>query len=342
MQLREVPESLDSDSARSLLAPSVEQIRQAQTRDGAIHWTVDATRLDLWNMLEATMALASWGDLDAVRGALDWAVQHQRPDGGWWAEYRLGEVRAASAWSVVHHAAYLATAVRHAAACGLDPEPYQSAVSRGIEFALAHQNPDGTVAWARAADGSVHGSALRTACSSICLSLADAAALYGHAPDAAEWLSARARIGEAIRSEADSFDQDWPDKSNHAMDWFYPVLAGLGTPEWGAERIDARWDEFIEPNLGCRCVTDEPWVTVAETCELVMALLNLGRPDAARRLFLDVMQLRDVRGRLWMGCQFDLGVWWPREQPSWSSAAAVLAGDALFGWSPAGAIWTQR
>ena len=45
-------------------------------------------------------------------------------------------------------------------------------------------------------------------------------------------------------------------------------------------RLAARWHDFVEEGLGCRCVQEEPWVTVAESCELVMALLAAG--DHAR------------------------------------------------------------
>ena len=64
------------------------------------------------------------------------------------------------------------------------------------------------------------------------------------------------------------------------MDWFYPVLAGVFQGEQGLERINARWHEFVEPGLGCRCENHQPWVTVAESCELTMALLSVG--DVAR------------------------------------------------------------
>ena len=37
-----------------------------------------------------------------------------------------------------------------------------------------------------------------------------------------------------------------------------------------------RWDEFVVPGLGIRCVDTNPWVTGAETCELAMALDTLG------------------------------------------------------------------
>ena len=39
------------------------------------------------------------------------------------------------------------------------------------------------------------------------------------------------------------------------------------------------------PDLGVRCVSDDPWVTGAETCELVIALEAIGDRDKALELF---------------------------------------------------------
>ena len=60
--------------------------------------------------------------------------------------------------------------------------------------------------------------------------------------------------------------------------------------------LDSRWDEFVVPGLGIRCVDTNPWVTGAETCELVMALDCLGDHERALRLFADMQHLR-ARGR---------------------------------------------
>ena len=52
------------------------------------------------------------------------------------------------------------------------------------------------------------------------------------------------------------------------------------------------------PGLGIRCVDTNPWVTGAETCELVLALDALGDRDRALRLFADMQHLRDDGRRL--------------------------------------------
>ena len=55
------------------------------------------------------------------------------------------------------------------------------------------------------------------------------------------------------------------------------------------------------PGLGIRCVDTNPWVTGAETCELVMALDALGDHDRALRLFADMQHLRHEDGSYWTG-----------------------------------------
>ena len=82
------------------------------------------------------------------------------------------------------------------------------------------------------------------------------------------------------------------------MDWYYPVLGGAVRGDAGRALIDARWDTFVEPGLGIRCVRRNPWVTGAETCELVLALDAVGDRDRALRLLADMQHLRRDDGSL--------------------------------------------
>ena len=87
------------------------------------------------------------------------------------------------------------------------------------------------------------------------------------------------------------------------MDWYYPVLGGAVRGEAGARRCSRRrWDDFVVPGLGIRCVDTNPWVTGAETCELVMALDALGdHAPRARACSRDMQHLRHDDGRYWTG-----------------------------------------
>jgi hypothetical protein len=89
------------------------------------------------------------------------------------------------------------------------------------------------------------------------------------------------------------------------------------------------WADFVVPGLGVRCVRDEPWVTGAETCELVLALDALGDTDRALGMFAEVQFLRDPDGAYWTGWQFANRKHYPHERSGYTAAAVVLAADAL-------------
>jgi len=106
-----------------------------------------------------------------------------------------------------------------------------------------------------------------------------------------------------------------------------------------AARLEASWDAFVEPGLGVRCVSDQPWVTVAETCELVLSLDACGmRPEAAD-VFRRVERQRHDDGSYWTGWQFVNQAHFPDERSSWTSAAVILAADALTGFSGGAGIF---
>jgi hypothetical protein len=94
------------------------------------------------------------------------------------------------------------------------------------------------------------------------------------------------------------------------------------------------------PGLGIRCVSDQPWVTGAETCELALALDAIGDHSRALDLFEQVHHLRDPSGGYWTGWQFANGKHFPNEQSSWTSAAVILAADALCGGTAGSGIFT--
>src|SRR5699024_5610208 len=118
-------------------------------------------------------------------------------------------------------------------------------------------------------------------------------------------------------------------KPEYSMDWYYPVLGGAVRGDQARERLAARWDDFVVPGLGIRCVDHKPWVTGAETCELSLALSAVGDVDAAREQLAAMQHLRDDDGTYWTGFVFADGKRWPVEVSSWTSAAALLAADGV-------------
>ena len=211
-----------------------------------------------------------------------------------------------------------------------------------MDFVLALQSPHGDIDWAVNNDGSPKGDALITGCSSIFKSLECAhniAITLGE--ERPEWLDARALLGDALRNRPERFDRTWESKSRYSMDWFYPVLTGVVTGAAARERLAARWDEFVEAGMGCRCVVEEPWVTVAESCELVMALLAADDHARAVELYSWLHQWRSDSGDYWTGYQFVEDLLWPDERPTWTAGAVLLAADALTRHTAAAELFTS-
>ena len=132
--------------------------------------------------------------------------------------------------------------------------------------------------WERAADGTPARYALLTGCSSIHQSLRCAAALAEHVGEPQpEWELAADQLGHVIACHPEAF----ADKSRFSMDWYYPVLGGAVRGTAAERMIKAGWDTFVVPGVGVRCVSDEPWVTAAETAELAIALEAIGDTPGA-------------------------------------------------------------
>ena len=142
-----------------------------------------------------------------------------------------------------------------------------------------------------------------------------------------DWELAAGQLGHAVAGHPEAF----ADKSKFSMDWYYPVLGGPLRGAAATERLAAGWDTFVVPGLGIRCVSDQPWVTGAETCELALALDVIGDHSRALDLFEQVQHLRDPGGSYWTGWQFANQAHFPNEQSSWTAAAVILAADALSG-----------
>ena len=310
------------------LTATCDAIASVQLPDGSIPW-YHGGRMDPWNHVEAAMALDVGGLHQESERAYAWLMRNQRPDGSWHAYYRGGEVIDSTLDSNV--TAYLATGVwlnylvTHDRRFRLRLWP---AVQGAMNFVLGLQMPSGAVRWARNVRGRPTRKGLVAGASSVHLSLKSAAriaAALGH--DHRGYDAAAMRLALAIRKRPDQF----LDKSRWAMDWYYPVLGGALRGAKARRRLETHWTDFVQLGRGVRCVVHRPWVTAAETCELAIALVTLGETVQARQLFDWAQHLRGDDAAYWMGANYKSGDFYPPERPSWSSAAVVLAADALAG-----------
>jgi hypothetical protein len=314
------------------VAKTAASIAAMQEPDGAIPWTT-GEHTDVWNHVEAAMALVVGGDVEAAERAYDWVARTQRHDGSWPMKLVAGEVEDHS--GETNMSAYLAVGVWHHWLVRRDEALVRRlwpVVRRGLDWVVGMQLPFGGIAWSQEwHDGrpaTVNEHALLAGSSSIYQSLRAGVALAELLDEPQPgWELAGGRLGHALRTHRDLF----LDKSEYSMDWYYPVLGGAVRGDAGRALLDERWGTFVEPGLGIRCVRDNPWVTGAETCELAMALDALGDRPRALRLLADMQHLRAEDGRYWTGYVFPDDVQWPVEHTTYTAAAVVLAVDALTG-----------
>ena len=331
MPLRDLPGVLTQDQ----LDRTVATIAAGQHPTGALPWPDGHT--DPWDHVECAMALVLGGRFDQAQAAYAWLRRTQEADGAWRTKYD-GE-RVLEATVDTNQCAYVAVGVWQWWTVTGDRtlvEAMWPSVRRALDFVLTMQAPGGQCFWSRDPHGTVDRDALLTGSASTYQSMRCGLALAELiGAEQPEWELSAGRLQHAVAQHPEVF----LDKSRFSMDWYYPVLGGSVRGPAGLAMLAARWDEFVVPGVGARCVADRPWVTGAETAELALALATLGDRERALQLLIDSQHLRAEDGSYWTGLVFDEGVRWPAERSSWTSAAMVLAADALAG-GPTLALFT--
>ena len=331
MWLRELPGVLSAPQ----LTRTVDSIAAAQHDSGALPWPDGHT--DPWDHVECAMALVLGGRLDEARAAYAWMRRTQDADGAWRMKYEGESVLDASVDT--NQVAYVAVGVWQWWTVTGDRslvDVMWPHVRRALDFVLDHQAAGGHLHWSRGPEGKVDPDALLTGSSSAYQALRCGLALAELVGEPQpEWELGAGLLQHAVAHHPEVF----LDKTRFSMDWYYPVLGGAVRGPAATARLADRWDEFVVPGVGCRCVADRPWVTGAETAELVLTLAAVGETARGARLLAEVQHLREEDGSYWTGLVFDEDVRWPVERSSWTAAAMVLAADALAG-GPTLALFT--
>ncbi len=333
----QVPGVLSSQQADQ----TAQSIAECQLSNGMIPRFVGGVS-DPWNHVEAAMALVVAGRRAEAEAAYGWLARMQRHDGSWHQYY--------TAKGVDKHKldtntiAYIATGVWHHWLRFGDRSfvtEMWPVVERAIDFVLALQTPRGEIVWACRATERPWSFALLTGSSSISHSLRCALAIADLVgKQRPSWELAVGRLVHTIKHHrSDAFAQ----KDRWAMDWYYPVLAGAMSSIEGRELLATRREVFVHEGRGVRCVSDHDWVTTAETCECSMAYLAAGDRETALNLFTWIQQLRQPDGSYLTGWAFPDNVSYPdRECTTYSSAAMLLAADALDGSNPTSALFAHQ
>ena len=336
--------SVDGVLTAAQVAQTAASIAAMQEPCGAVPWT-PGEHVDIWNHVEAAMAMLVGGQVEAAERAYAWVPTMQCGDGSWPMKIVNGE--AEDERGEVNMSAYLAVGVWHHWLVRQDRAIVQRmwpVVRRGLDFVVGQQLAFGGIAWSQewetGPDGTsrpakVNEEALLAGSSSIYQALRAGVALaelMDHPQP--EWELAGGRLGHALRHHRDQF----LDKSEFSMDWYYPVLGGALRGNAAVELIESEWDRFVVPGLGIKCVSQNNWVTGAETCELAMSLDAVGDHRRAVEQFAAMQHLREDDGRYWTGYVYPDDVRWPVEHTTYTAAAVVLAADELSRTTPASGI----
>jgi hypothetical protein len=336
--MRQIPAKIQEFSVLNI-ASVAGQILKLQRPSGDIPWHIGG-KTDPWDLVESVMGLNIGGYTQQARQAMKWLEQHQNKDGSWFSSYvnEIPEDRTREA----HMACYIAVGMLHAYLITKDRswlESFRGTMEKAIEYALGLQVPTGEILWAKSPEGKIDPMSLLSGSSSVFMSLKCALTIC-HILDRPRpaWEDAWFRLGRSLAENLHSYNVS---KSRFSMYWFYPVLCGALQGEKARARMEKYWHKYMIDGQGARCVSDQPWVTIAETCELVLALHAMGNRQKARIVFSWIQDRVYDDKTFWCGYTYPDMVIWPEEKISWTNAVALMAADSLYDLTPASGLFSH-
>ena len=312
-------------------------IKSIQYKSGAIPSNEDGTH-DPWDHIESIMGLNIYKDIEASKSAFNWLTHHQNSDGSWYAKYYKRD--AIEKNKPTHFSPYIAVAALHFFRIFKDINFLQSiwsSIELAVNFSVELQQDNGTIPWSINNNSQIENDYLLTGCSSILKSIECSIALskiLNKTENIEKWKKAHLLLSNAIQDPDGKFDLI-KDRKRFSMDWYYPILSGCLKQQEKLHYINKIFKDFYLDGIGIKCVIEEPWVTVAETSEFILALMCAGYDDEAKRLLFDVLNISDEEGIPFMGWQYEQNIFWPEEKPSWTAAALMLSADCVFDYSDA-------
>ena len=312
-------------------------IKSIQYKSGAIPSNKDGTH-DPWDHIESIMGLNIYKDIEASKSAFNWLTHHQNSDGSWYAKYYKTD--AIEKNKPTHFSPYIAVAALHFFRIFKDINFLQSiwsSIELAVNFSVELQQDNGTIPWSINNNSQIENDYLLTGCSSILKSIECSIALskiLNKTENIEKWKKAHLLLSNAIQDPDGKFDLI-KDRKRFSMDWYYPILSGCLKQDEKSYYINKIFKDFYLDGIGIKCVIEEPWVTVAETSEFILALMCAGYDDEAKRLLFDVLNISDEEGIPFMGWQYEQNIFWPEEKPSWTAAALMLSADCVFDYSDA-------
>ena len=293
-----------------------------QSSNGAIYWD-EKGKCDAWDHCECLIALAIFEEWAAFDRGIDWVLNNINNKGLIYSEFKLNEP--SKAFFEAHHAAYIFLPILQRYLIDGKKDYLRKRfkelriIYRGMK---SFQDDEGYFYWAKNSEGYANNSLITASCS---IELSRRAYKYiseiigENFADNEDFLNK-----EMLASK--KFNRDGIDRSRFSMDSYYPLLCGYGDQK----DITVLLQNFYIEGLGIKCVIEEPWVTLAESSECVIALLKSGEKEIAHKIFNDIVKLKNKNGVFPTGYQYKLDLLWPDENSTWTNAAVIMAADCLF------------
>ena len=322
---------------------SVEYILKVQNQDGSIPWE-ENKKLDPWDHIEAAMGLSVAGKKEEAESAFLWLKENQLSDGSWYSEYLMSSP--VTKRKETNFSAYIATGLWHYYLIFEDKNFLKfmlPTITKSVNFVTSMQTEQGDIYWASEEDKEILDDSLITGSSSIYKSLECASAIFNLLGESSLQVDiSKKNLKNSILNNPERYDRNWESKSRYSMDWYYPILCGIYDDKKSIKDIETKWSKFIVDDMGCKCVEEEPWVTVAESSELVLALVKIGLREEALKIFNSLHQWRDAQdGLYWTGYVYKDKKFWPVEKPTWTAGAVLLAADALYEFTPGSELFLR-
>ena len=311
-----------------------QSIKTNQLDSGAIPSNSDLSH-DPWDHIESIMGLNFLNDKESSDLAFKWLKNNQNKDGSWYAKYSNNDPIELN--KPTHFGPYISVAALHYYKIFSDKDKLLElweTIDSAINFSLNLQDSNGTIPWSVDKNNQIENDFLLTGASSILKSLECAIAISKilNLDSSKKWTKAYELLAYAVKNPKGLFDKTI-DRSRFSMDWYYPIISGVLSDSEKDKYIKKIYKDFYIEGIGVKCVVEEPWVTVAETSEFIVSLVISNEIEEAKKLLIEVMNISDLNDIPYMGWQYEENIFWPKEKPSWTAAALILAADSIYDFS---------
>ncbi len=302
---------------------TLRSIVAAQLPSGMIPWA-PGHHGDPWNHTEAVIALAAGGFEREAAAGLSWLASAVNSDGSFCQYFLANGIKEPRI--DLNCCLYPAVGIlAHLLFAG-----DVSAVRAHMEwfdittgFVLGYQREDGGFPWAVDPDRKPLVGSLKAGSSAMVIAF--------DAIEALDELLGRSRgqikeAREALVSLIADTPERFLDKTEWAMDSYYPVLAGAVSGEEARAMLLGLKERHLVDGHGIRALSSSEWVTAAETAEAAMAFVHAGEHDTAEMLLNGIEALRRGDGSYLTGRVLpSLASFPPGECSTYSAAAVVIA-----------------